>query len=726
MPKRRPFFSIVIPCYNDGRYAPGQYIDRLLQNIVDQDLKKSETEVIIADDHSPLPYHETLDKYKNKLNIKFVETDYNFAPGNTRQKGVEQATGKWICFADHDDMFYYNALKVVKKSIEDNNEEFVVYSDFNKVDYQDHHNIRESFKGSQLNNWVHGKFYNMDNFWKPMKLHFIKDLKTHEDLALAKLVECALVHLDRKPLYVAQPTYMWIFNPNSVSHGTYVDEKDADGEVHNFFETHFNDFLVSQIDSVLDSYSQEVVNQRQALTLIMPSFASAWMSLANFKTYNTAHYLKVNDAYASRAWNAVKDTLQVDLVYIKVVLIKVFGNMMKKVKELEDANHITTFVDWLTELDGMDYMPIIERFEATKSLKPTIDDPDRPFFSVIIACYNDGRYKDGVYLDRLLDSLTRQNMFRRDIEVILADDCSPKPFISCIRKKYKDRLVIKYIKTDYNFAPGNTRAKGVTIATGNWMCFADHDDIFYDNALRTVHDAIIDKQEKHFIFSDFDGVSPEGKVIRTYECTLNWCHGKFYNKDNFWDKYGIHFVHDLKSHEDIAICTQVSCVISSEVPNYTYIHKSLYAWTDNPQSVSHAKYTVETETGTREFLEVFYEDYVTATGYTYLEKFNEHSIKMTYAIKGVLEIMCYCYFYLQGFQFRRPDDFYKKNLEVAGKFIDTCKKTFNFKNDQIYAVVASNNAVMYYDVMKQANTASGRYIPTQTFKQWLELVSPDK
>lgn len=741
----KPFFSLVIPCYNDGRYAPGYYIDRLLTNIVEQGIDKEDLEVIISDDHSPIPYQGTLDRYKDKLNIKFVETDYNFAPGNTRQKGADNATGRWLCFADHDDVFYPDALKIVKAAIEQNDEKYIVYSDFDKVSSDNLDVVVETFRDPKLGTWVHGKFYNLSNFWRPYHLHFIKDLKTHEDLALGRQVECALHRIGRTPLYIKKPLYKWVWIRDSVSHGTYVASKDDSNRSHPFLESHFNDFLISQIDSILGCYKDELLEKNEALSLTLTGMSNAFLTVNSFKYANPDSYDKSIETYSSRALHAIEDELEVDLAYIKVVLKTAFKDLLDRIDTIANKAQQSNFLDWLTEIQTIDYKERVERDAEElandielqkKAEKPAEPAPKksrgrksnknhRPFFSVIIPCYNDGRYKEGVYLDRLLSSLTRQDMPKEDLEVICADDCSPVPFDE-IRDKYKDQLNIKYIKTDYNFAPGNTRAKGVTIATGEWLCFADHDDIYYDGGLKAIYDAIVEKNEQHFAFGDFHGVSPEGKVLRKYECHLNWCHGKFYNRDNFWDKYNIHFIKDLKSHEDIAICTQTSCALAQGIPNYTYVHKPIYAWTDNPQSVSHAKYTVDTESGPREFLEVFFEDYLHATGYIYIEKFKEHTIKIANAVKGCLEIMCYAYFYTQGFQFRRPDDFYKKNLHIAGEFIDICKKTFNMTNASMYRAIASEGATMYYKVRKLADPGSGRYIPTQTLKQWFELVSPDK
>lgn len=727
MAKRRPLFSIIVPCYNDGQYCPGQYIDRVLNSICNQGLTKSETEVIVVDDHSRLPYNETLDIYKNKLNITYIESDYSSCPGNTRQKGSEYATGKWICFIDHDDEFYDGSLKVVKDAIKATDEQYVTYTDFNKVDPENNMNIVEEFKGSSIRNWIHGKFYNVDNFWKPMGIHFVKDLITHEDHALNKIVECAMTKLKIKPLYLSCTTYKWIYNKESLSHSRYFMPSASDLSV--FLASHFDDYLTANIRSVLECYSSDMIDKGTASAIIIPAFVSAWQSLSTFKSKSTLHYSMINDAYCGKVWNEVKEILGLNVLIFKSLLSKVFPDLDKQVKEYAKSQTVSqSFIEWMVEIDGIKFSDIIsELSNLTEDYDrlPDNSSEHRPFFSCIIPCYNDGRYKDGVYLDRLLSSLTRQNTHKEDIEVILSDDCSPVPFFDKMLDKYGDKLTLKYIKTDYNCCPGNTRGKGVTIATGRWLCFADHDDIYYDNAFEQVRNSIESKNEKHFIFGDFNGVDTNGKVLKKYECSLNWCHAKFYNKDNFWDKYGIHFIKDLKSHEDIAICTQVGCALSANVPNYTYIRVPLYAWTDNPQSVSHAKYTVETETGPREFLEVFYGDYIRATGYTFLEQYSNHRIRITYAIKSVIEIMCYAYFYQQSFMFRRPNDYYARNLSIAGAYINECKKAFNLTNESIYNVVAADRASMYYAVNEQAKMATGQYMPSLTFKQWLGVVSPE-
>ena len=112
---------------------------------------------------------------------------------------------------------------------------------------------------------------------------------------------------------------------------------------------------------------------------------------------------------------------------------------------------------------------------------PSVELDHRPFFSIVVACYN-----PSVYLERLLKSIEKQDM-NDNIEVILSDDHSTEDYQVFV-EKFSDRLCIRQIQTDYNFGPGNTREKGCTIVTGEWLTFADQDDCFEPDSPLSVFD----------------------------------------------------------------------------------------------------------------------------------------------------------------------------------------------------------------------------------------------
>lgn len=712
----KPFFSLVIACYNDGKYKEGVYLDRLLQSVCEQGILRKDIEIILADDHSPVPYDDIIAKYKKKrFQIRQVVTDYNFGPGNTRQKGAEAAQGEWLCFADHDDTFYPKALKKVKDVIEETGETRFVCGAFNKVD-QDTGEVIEEFRNQATLNWVHAKFYNLENFWRKYNFHFPKDLKTHEDIAVGNQFKCVSTHLgDLEVKYISEPLYKWTYNLESISHKTYYSEEAQ--QDHPFLEKAFQDYLDSDMGVYFERFQMGQMDRTEFIDACIITCANCWILLGNWKIQNPKTYLKSNDIRFSQMYKKFKELSGLTTAGLKVFTSNTIPGVLEKIRALAEKRGTHDLFAWYDDMDAL-----IEKNPDGILPVEELEISNRPFFSVIIPCYNDGRYKEGNYLDRLLSSLEDQSLDKSDLEVIISDDHSPVAYDEIVNK-HKANLNIKTIVTDYNFAPGNTRAKGVTIATGQWLAFADHDDIYYPNALSMVKRSLLKRNEKYYAFSAFNGVTPDGQINRKFEYMMNWCHGKFYNFDNLWKPNNIHFIKDLKSHEDIAICTQVSCALSTMgQTELTYINTPTYAWTDNPESVSHAKYTVSTDDGPREFLEVFFDDYIHATGYIYLEAFKEHRVQFMYAAKRCLEILCYGYFYTQGFQFRRPDDFYRPNLAVMGNYFREVKKTFNLTNEQAYAAISENNAQLYYNVIDMAAQAAGHYIPTQGLKEWIELI----
>lgn len=96
-------------------------------------------------------------------------------------------------------------------------------------------------------------------------------------------------------------------------------------------------------------------------------------------------------------------------------------------------------------------------------------------FSVIIPNYNSEKW-----IIRLLDSIRNQTY--KDYEVIIVDDISQDNSVQMIKdyaenNKFHIALHVNSRKR-YN---GGTRNKGVEIASGDYILFADCDDYFYSN-----------------------------------------------------------------------------------------------------------------------------------------------------------------------------------------------------------------------------------------------------
>lgn len=345
--------------------------------------------------------------------------------------------------------------------------------------------------------------------------------------------------------------------------------------------------------------------------------------------------------------------------------------------------------------------------------KPSIVLKERPFYSIIIPCYNSRKT-----LAPLLDSIIQQEM-NDEIEVILADDHSTESYEDIVQK-YRDILSIRQIQTDYNFAPGNTREKGVSIAEGEWVCFADHDDEFIPHTLKQVKEKIIENKEDQFIITDFYEMNPDNKeVIREMKGTRNWMHGKFYNLDNFWKKYDIHFQKDLLTHEDICVSSQINCAIVMSGKEPSYFEIFTYCWMSRPTTISREKY------GDHCFLEVFFRDYIESTGYTYYRQYFKYGMPIEYAFHSMVEVLVYCYFYLQGIKFHQPHNWIRDNEQHVREYLLLIKETFKVTNKEILEFVSSDDADMYVKVRDSANIGVGTFVECETLGQFLDKLHKD-
>ncbi|HET7897295.1 MAG TPA: glycosyltransferase family A protein [Flavisolibacter sp.] len=96
--EQQPLISVVIPCYNDGRYLP-ETIERLSQQTY------KHFEILVVNDGSTDPH--TLDVFKalEAKNIQVLHKE-NGRMSSARNHGVRQAKGSLIAALDSDDYFH--------------------------------------------------------------------------------------------------------------------------------------------------------------------------------------------------------------------------------------------------------------------------------------------------------------------------------------------------------------------------------------------------------------------------------------------------------------------------------------------------------------------------------------------------------------------------------------------------------------------------------------------
>jgi len=103
MSNTNPFFSIIIPTYNHGHL-----IKRCLDSVIYQSFQN--WEVIVVNNFSQDNTIEVVESY-NDCRIRLINNANKGLISVSRNKGISEASGEWICFLDSDDWWKSNKLK---------------------------------------------------------------------------------------------------------------------------------------------------------------------------------------------------------------------------------------------------------------------------------------------------------------------------------------------------------------------------------------------------------------------------------------------------------------------------------------------------------------------------------------------------------------------------------------------------------------------------------------
>ena len=120
-----PLVSVIIPCYNQGRFL-GDAVRSALQQTM------SDVEVIVVDDGST---DETAAVAKNLLSdprVRLVRQHNRGLPA-ARNRGIDESQGRYLNFLDADDWLAPSKLEVQARILEDNAEYALTYCDIATV-----------------------------------------------------------------------------------------------------------------------------------------------------------------------------------------------------------------------------------------------------------------------------------------------------------------------------------------------------------------------------------------------------------------------------------------------------------------------------------------------------------------------------------------------------------------------------------------------------------------
>lgn len=199
-----------------GVYNAEKFLDKCLESIIKQTYKNIEIILInnASVDGSQAIINKYIEKYPNKI-ISF-ETSDKLGAGGSRAKGLEFASGDYICFIDCDDTVCTNYIEEMIKVANKNNYPDIIYCNFQKVNEKEQVKYIRKFSNENeallqsIAPWA--KIYKK-SFLDNNELSF-RNIPFGEDVIFS-----AEVFLNRPSgAFCDLVGYYWLDNPNSTSH----------------------------------------------------------------------------------------------------------------------------------------------------------------------------------------------------------------------------------------------------------------------------------------------------------------------------------------------------------------------------------------------------------------------------------------------------------------------------------------------------------------------------
>ncbi len=188
----------------------------------------SDIQVILSDDCSTENYQEHVDKFKAKLNILQLKTDHNTGnPTNARELGASHATGIYLAFMDHDDWLLPDGLQKWCSFVKENNYPEYVICGFRQCDMAGN----TEFEKYGCLDFLHGKFFKLEEFYRRSDMHFKPDIFHKEDTWLLAQANCNCIKYNIEPRFTDFCTYVWHNNEASLSHKIDAAERNGDHRV---------------------------------------------------------------------------------------------------------------------------------------------------------------------------------------------------------------------------------------------------------------------------------------------------------------------------------------------------------------------------------------------------------------------------------------------------------------------------------------------------------------
>lgn len=212
--------SIIIPIYNAEKY-----LSECFDSVFGQSFEGTYEAIVVLNpctDKSP----EIVEKYSKKYhNLKVIHMEKLSGPAICRFRGLEEASGDYICFIDADDKYHYDYLKTLyNEAIKGNdvvNCSFFSYKeDVSKKDlftankkYDSVHSVKALLWDASFRSFLWNKMFKRELFTKG-KLYYPK---RRDALFEDTLIVFSLLLNAKSVKSIKNPLYYYRINPTSLT-----------------------------------------------------------------------------------------------------------------------------------------------------------------------------------------------------------------------------------------------------------------------------------------------------------------------------------------------------------------------------------------------------------------------------------------------------------------------------------------------------------------------------
>lgn len=202
--------------------------------------------------------------------------------------------------------------------------------------------------------------------------------------------------------------------------------------------------------------------------------------------------------------------------------------------------------------------------------------PYKPKISIILPVYNVAE----IWLEKAIDSVFAQ--LYENWELCIVDDASTKKHINKVLLKYKGHTKVKLKFLEKNRGISQASNEALSLATGEFIGFLDHDDKLSPDALSENVKILNQYPEADLIYSDEDKINPEGKRIEPYfkpswspDLLLSYnyiCHFSVYRKSMLDKIKGFRSGYEGSQDYDLLLR------VTEKTDKIYHIPKILYHW----------------------------------------------------------------------------------------------------------------------------------------------------